>query len=686
MEESSEVPTTSPAAAADTNPESETPAAPAPEWAGNGNGIGKGTSPRPKGLGIQNFKRVTSFIGQQEGVLFWEDLVKKWAREGIASNGHGNGPSDASKKDLRSGRSASPMHHSMHRQITAESDYCEDMVEDLYCIGPLISDVFSGIQPEPDGQVPTAAIAGALEECGLPRLDDEEIQKALVAVGANTAGDIDFTTFKDVAQKLLLSQFLAPFTMKSLRHPGSLLTITDYNAQSVYRTEVTPANLCEFFYGKRLQPDVSRWVHASDFDSAILMGIAVKYGLHPHAVEEVLNQSATKTDHYESAHLITVEMLALNSRSDGTQPVRVSSQHLTICCVGSGMNNLDTIITLTQDLKGFAQEWPLEWGGAKPDRGDDKANDKGIWMEKIQDRLRRPRSRLRTGGLQHLADSIMQLASSDLVEISDAYVKRIDKLEVVLRRKGAKVPDSWMNEVTVARRQIGVISRRIRGLQRAIRRLLDDKFLSTPRAVRKGSLEEMLDLLDEASERTKYTLEKAGSVIEDYRNATLVQEKREKKTRDVRRWNIEEERSVQANNQNNILLMLAIVTTIFTPLTFLCGIYGMNFVKKGKHGQWGPAMPELTWTGGYEMFWVIVILYVALTSVVACCVCWNASMTTEKYNFKGKRMQPNEESDHSIDEDPTQPLLAGRPGRPGYDSNRSWDSDLGHERAPEDRV
>lgn len=48
---------------------------------------------------------------------------------------------------------------------------------------------------------------------------------------------------------------------------------------------------------------------------------------------------------------------------------------------------------------------------------------------------------------------------------------------------------------------------------------------------------------------------------------------------------------------NEIMKMLTIIATIFMPLTFLAGIYGMNF----KH------MPELEWEYGYLLIWMIMI-------------------------------------------------------------------------------
>ncbi|MFD0680996.1 MULTISPECIES: magnesium/cobalt transporter CorA [unclassified Paenibacillus] len=47
--------------------------------------------------------------------------------------------------------------------------------------------------------------------------------------------------------------------------------------------------------------------------------------------------------------------------------------------------------------------------------------------------------------------------------------------------------------------------------------------------------------------------------------------------------------SLNSNRMNEIMKTLTVITTIFMPLTFLAGIYGMNFQN----------MPELSWHWGY---------------------------------------------------------------------------------------
>ncbi|WP_340817814.1 magnesium/cobalt transporter CorA [Methanolobus sp. WCC4] len=53
-----------------------------------------------------------------------------------------------------------------------------------------------------------------------------------------------------------------------------------------------------------------------------------------------------------------------------------------------------------------------------------------------------------------------------------------------------------------------------------------------------------------------------------------------------------------SNKMNEVMKTLTIIATIFIPLTFLAGMYGMNFSY----------MPELAWKWGYHAVWTINIL------------------------------------------------------------------------------
>ncbi len=54
--------------------------------------------------------------------------------------------------------------------------------------------------------------------------------------------------------------------------------------------------------------------------------------------------------------------------------------------------------------------------------------------------------------------------------------------------------------------------------------------------------------------------------------------------------------SIVSHRTNEVMKRLTVVSVIFMPLTFLCGVYGMNF----------EILPELRWHYGYGLFWFLV--------------------------------------------------------------------------------
>ena len=52
-----------------------------------------------------------------------------------------------------------------------------------------------------------------------------------------------------------------------------------------------------------------------------------------------------------------------------------------------------------------------------------------------------------------------------------------------------------------------------------------------------------------------------------------------------------------SNRMNEIMKVLTIISTIFIPLSFIAGVYGMNFRN----------MPELEWTWSYPVLWLVIL-------------------------------------------------------------------------------
>ncbi|WLT39989.1 hypothetical protein NON20_05200 [Synechocystis sp. B12] len=58
-----------------------------------------------------------------------------------------------------------------------------------------------------------------------------------------------------------------------------------------------------------------------------------------------------------------------------------------------------------------------------------------------------------------------------------------------------------------------------------------------------------------------------------------------------------------SNRMNEIMKTLTVISSIFIPLTFIAGIYGMNF--NPDKSPWN--MPELNWYWGYPVIWMVML-------------------------------------------------------------------------------
>ena len=65
--------------------------------------------------------------------------------------------------------------------------------------------------------------------------------------------------------------------------------------------------------------------------------------------------------------------------------------------------------------------------------------------------------------------------------------------------------------------------------------------------------------------------------------------------RDLSSSTIETHLALVNNRMNEVMKVLTIISTIFIPLSFIAGIYGMNFEY----------MPELAWKYGYLLVWLV---------------------------------------------------------------------------------
>lgn len=59
---------------------------------------------------------------------------------------------------------------------------------------------------------------------------------------------------------------------------------------------------------------------------------------------------------------------------------------------------------------------------------------------------------------------------------------------------------------------------------------------------------------------------------------------------------------IQGHRMNQVMKLLTIISTIFIPLTFIVGVYGMNFHN----------MPEIAWKYGYMAVWILMLVVLGI--------------------------------------------------------------------------
>ena len=194
-------------------------------------------------------------------------------------------------------------------------------------------------------------------------------------------------------------------------------------------------------------------------------------------------------------------------------------------------------------------------------------------FESVKARLHSPQSRFRSLGADYLAYALLDT-------VVDLYLSLQDYMDAIIESVEDELladPDS-ATLATIKRIRHELIF--IRRSSAPLRELLNGILRSDSRLVREQSLIYYRDVLDHVLRATDGfdTCRDMVSSLLDIYNSTI------------------------SNRMNEIMKVLTVFASIFIPLTFLAGIYGMNFEY----------MPELKWKWAYPVLWVCFLLIPAL--------------------------------------------------------------------------
>jgi magnesium transporter len=183
-------------------------------------------------------------------------------------------------------------------------------------------------------------------------------------------------------------------------------------------------------------------------------------------------------------------------------------------------------------------------------------------LDHLREKLRNPASRLRKYGVDHLAYSIIDTVIDNYFLILEHFGEEIEELEDRLVVQPSpeilKIIQRYRRIMIILRKSVWPLRELISGMQRIESEIIKD----TTRIYLRDIYDHTIQVIDS---------------VEDFR--------------DILSSMVDIYLSSVSNKMNDIMKVLTVIATIFIPLTFIAGVYGMNFEY----------MPEIKWRWGYPL-------------------------------------------------------------------------------------
>jgi magnesium transporter len=192
----------------------------------------------------------------------------------------------------------------------------------------------------------------------------------------------------------------------------------------------------------------------------------------------------------------------------------------------------------------------------------------GDTFEPVRNRLRHPITKIRSRGLGYLLFALMDTIVDQYVFLIEDLGERIEKLEQKIL---IETSPSMLNDIKEYKKELHHIRRSVWPVLECVNLLLrtDTDYFDN----------DTIPFIRDLEDHVRH----ANDSIETYR---------EMLTDLVNLY-----QSGETNKLNDVIRILTIFSVIFTPLTFLAGIYGMNFKY----------FPELDYQYAYPLFWATII-------------------------------------------------------------------------------
>jgi magnesium transporter len=190
----------------------------------------------------------------------------------------------------------------------------------------------------------------------------------------------------------------------------------------------------------------------------------------------------------------------------------------------------------------------------------------GDVFEPVRERIRKGRGRIRSGGSDYLAYALIDSIVDQYFVVLEHLGERVEALEDQLCEDGGDDPLSAIfrlkQEMIFLRKQLWPLRETLSRFHKIENPLVQEKTRVF-----------FADVYDHVLQGIE-VVESLRDVLSGLQDLYI---------------------SITGQRMNEIMKVLTIIATIFIPITFVAGIYGMNF----------ELMPELKWRWGYLMVWAI---------------------------------------------------------------------------------
>lgn len=195
-------------------------------------------------------------------------------------------------------------------------------------------------------------------------------------------------------------------------------------------------------------------------------------------------------------------------------------------------------------------------------------------FEPIVNRLQDQASRLRSLGADFLLYSLLDVVIDQGFPLLEHFSTQLEELEEQVIES---VDKDTLRKIHTIKRELILIRRTLWPQREVINQLQRGDH----NLIQEGTLIYLRDCYD-------HTIQ-IMDLLESYRDMTA-------SMLDIYLSNV-------SHKMNEVMRVLTVISTIFIPLTFIVGVYGMNFDRNA--GPW--SMPELGWSFGYPLIWLVMI-------------------------------------------------------------------------------